>query len=72
MCLSELSFYGYFFLVRAKGFEPLHLAALDPKSSVSAVPPRPHIGAPGGTRTLMVSHWYLKPACLPIPPQEHI
>ena len=29
-------------MVRAKGFEPLHLTVLDPKSSVSAVPPRPH------------------------------
>ena len=66
MCLSELN------LVRAKGLEPLRLATLDPKSSVSAVPPRPHIVAPGGTRTLMVAHWYLKPACLPIPPQERI
>ena len=30
------------------------------------------ISAPGGTRTLMLAHWYLKPACLPIPPQELI
>ena len=41
-------------LVRAKRFELIRLTALDPKSSASAIPPRPHrgFGDPSGTRTL--------------------
>ncbi len=30
-------------VVRAKGLEPLHRKILAPKTSVSAIPPRPHI-----------------------------
>ena len=29
-------------------------------------------GAPGRTRTVTLSHWLLRPACLPIPPPGHL
>ena len=55
-------------LVQAKGFEPSRVSTIDFESTLSAIPSRLQIGADKGTRTLMISHWNLNPACLPISP----
>ena len=45
-------------MVGLERFELPRLTALDPKSSVSAIPPQPHLCVPVGFDTYTFSHFY--------------
>ena len=60
-------------MVPMTGFEPARRVALDPKSSVSAVPPHRHMVRAGRLELPRAyAHNDLNVACLPIPARPHM